>query len=165
MTKQNPPTLYLITGKTGAGKSTISKKMAKETPAFYLSHDELLVLAYREEGLDALGFKECCERMDDLIWKQAKQLFKLHVDVVLEGYGSREMRDQARKDAEEIGFNCQMIWVYCPTEERLRRVKLRNQNLNDEGYHITEEDFYRMESLDDLEADEPVIRIDNSVPT
>ncbi|MFK7805522.1 MAG: AAA family ATPase [Anaerolineae bacterium] len=161
---KSPPKLYLITGHTGAGKSTIAKRMAKELPAFYLSHDELLVLAYGD-NIEKLDFKNCCERLDVLIWKQAKQLFGLNIDIVLEGYGSREMRDGVRTEAAKIGYVVEVIWVECPAEERLRRVHERNKNLNDEGFLITEEDFYRMEALDgDLGEDETFTRIDNSTP-
>lgn len=158
------PTLYLMTGNTGAGKSTVSKQMAIDLPAFYLSHDGLLVLAYGDH-IESLDFKECCARMDNLIWKQAEQMFRLNIDMVIEGYGSREMRDGVRIEAAKIGFDVKLIWVDCPAEERLRRVRMRNKNLNDEGYLITEEDFYRMEALDgDLGEDESFTRVDNSLP-
>ena len=158
----NIPTLYLIAGHTGAGKSTISKKMAKELLAFYLSHDELLAIAYGDL-IGQLDFRECCDRMDKLIWRQANQLFDLKIDLILEGFGTREMREGVKQEAEKIGFHYQLIWVDCPVDERLRRVRERNQNLNDEGYFISDEDFYRMEKANEnLTADENAQIIDNS---
>ncbi len=157
------PTLYLMTGRTGAGKSTISKKMAGELPALHLSHDELLAMAYGDD-IGRLDFADCCRRMDELIWRQAQRLHALGIDVVLEGYGSRAMRDGARLQATRIGFVFQMIWVDCPAQERLRRVRLRNQSLNDEGSFITDDDFHRMEALDGLQADETATIVDNSTP-
>ncbi len=158
------PTLTLITGHTGAGKSTIAKKMAANLPAFYLSHDELLVKAYGN-NIETLDFADCCKRMDTLIWTQAKQLHSLGIDLVLEGFGTKPMRDGVRKEAARIGYQFKLVWVECPAEIRLKRVLQRNQNLNDEGYLFTEEEFWRIEQMnEDLDPAEIAEIVDNSTP-
>jgi predicted kinase len=112
--------------------------------------------------LEKLDFKRCCAQMDALIWKQAKRLYELNIDVVLEGYGTRAMRDRVKVEAAQIGFQYQVIWVECPAEERLSRVRLRNQSLTDEGFFISDTEFYEMEALNEnLGEDEPATRIDN----
>ena len=162
MNNHNHPTLYLITGHTGAGKSTFAKKRAADLPAFYLSHDELLVKAYGD-NIGHLDFQDCCQRMDQLIWKQAQQLFDLNIDLVLEGYGTRAMRDDVRRVAEKIGYDFKLIWVDCPAEIRLERVRQRNQHLNGEGYAFTDDEFWEGEQADEgLGSDEVVEWIDNS---
>ena len=161
-TNLHGPTLYLITGHTGAGKSTVAKKMAAEMPAFYLSHDELLVKAYGD-NIDQLDFGDCCERMDQLIWKQAQQIFDLGINLVLEGYGTKEMRDGVRNEAETIGFDYRLVWIDCPADIRLERVRQRNESLNDEGFFISDEDFFRMEEANEtIEAAEHAIVIPNA---
>lgn len=151
-----------MSGHTGAGKSSIAKRMAADLPAFYLSHDELLVKAYGD-NIGKLDFRDCCERMDRLIWKQAKQLFDLGIDLVLEGFGTKEMRDGVRREAAEIGYVCQMIWVECPADIRLKRVRQRNNNLNDEGYAFSDEEFWEVEQAnEDLDPAEFAQVIDNS---
>ncbi len=160
----NKPILYLIVGHTGAGKSTIAKKLAAELPAFYISHDELLVTAYGD-NIEQLDFRDCCERMDSLIWKQAKQLFNLKLDLVLEGFGTKKMRDGVQTEAEKIGYQFKMIWVDCPADIRLQRVLRRNGNLNGEGYFFTEKEFWEIEQAnEDLAPDEIADHIDNSAP-
>ncbi|MEM8860338.1 MAG: ATP-binding protein [Chloroflexota bacterium] len=155
-------TLYLITGHTGAGKSTIAKKMAADLPAFYLSHDELLVKAYGD-NIGHLDFQVCCKRMDQVIWKQAQQLFDLEIDLVLEGYGTRAMRDDVREQAQKIGYTFRLIWIECPADIRFERVRQRNKNLNDEGYAFTDEEFWEAEqSSEGLDPDEIADWIDNS---
>lgn len=158
------PTLYLIVGHTGAGKSTIAKKMAADLPAFYLSHDELLVKAYGDH-INQLDFQDCCKRMNDLIFKQAQRLFDLNVDLVLEGYGTKAMRDSVRQEAAKIGYVFRLIWIECPAELRLERVRQRNKNLNGEGYAFTDEEFWEVEKAnEDLDPAEIADYIDNSAP-
>ena len=162
METERKPKLYLITGHTGAGKSTICKKMRDSLPAFYLSHDQLLVQAYGNL-IDTLDFKWCCDQMDGLIWQQAKQLKVFNVDIVLEGYGVRSLRDGVKTSAEQLGYDYELIWVSCPVDERWRRVQHRNEDLKGEGYFTDEADFYRMEEAnEELYEDEVATYIDNS---
>ena len=154
--------IYLICGGTGAGKTTIAKKMEVDLPAYRISHDEMLLSAYGEK-IEKDKFRECCERINRIVWMQVERLSKLGVDIVLEGWGSLSLRDQAREEIERIGIDHEFIYVDCPQEVRFQRVKKRNQKLNGEGYFISEEDFRRMEGTGGKSVrDEKFTRIDNS---
>jgi len=161
MPSQN--TVYIICGRTGAGKTTLSKKIASELRAFRISHDEWLLTAFGSD-IQQADFKTCCERINELIWRQVEQAITCGIDVILEGWGGRELRDQARQVLTQRNIHHQFITIECPKEVRLERVMRRNKSLNDEGFHITEEDFQRMEELEEgFGADEQCIVLHNSV--
>lgn len=156
------PKIHIISGRTGAGKTTVAKLMARDLSAFRISHDELLISLYGDE-FDANAFQECCQRINVVVWKQVAQLSALGVDVVLEGWGSRLLRDQAREELDRLGVRYEFYFVDCPREIRLERVRKRNQRTNGEGMEISYEEFERMECIkEEFDPDEECIMIDNA---
>ena len=128
--------IHAFTGGTGAGKTTISKQFSKKIGAYRISHDELLSLVYDQDQLVRDHLK-CCKRANNLAWKIVEQVTSLGVDVVMEGWGSRELRDQIRKNADEFYL------VSCPQEERLKRIRKRNKQTSEDAPYISDEDFYK----------------------
>lgn len=162
MSKTRTTNVYLISGRTGAGKTTIAKQLASELNAFRISHDEWLCKTYGNLT-EQIDFKACCENVNQLIWSNIEQLSKCGVDVILEGWGTRELRDQARETLDSIGVSYQFIYIDCPREMRWERVKSRNESLTKEGVYIDEENFNRMETLrEEFDSDEKHIVIQNS---
>ncbi|MGJ8657905.1 MAG: AAA family ATPase [Akkermansiaceae bacterium] len=158
----NPSKIHLISGRTGAGKTTIAKQMESDFPAFRVSHDELLVSLYGDE-IGAGEFQACCRKINDVVWRQVAQLSALEVDVVIEGWGTRSLRDQARKELDRLNVSYEFYFVDCPRNIRLERVRKRNQNTNGEGMEISDEEFERMERIkEEFDQDEEFILIDNT---
>ena len=147
--------IHAFTGGTGAGKTTISKQFPKEIGAYRISHDELLSLVYDQDQLVRDHLK-CCKRANNLAWKIVEQVTSLGVDVVMEGWGSRELRDQIRKNADEFYL------VSYPQEERLKRIRKRNKQTSEDTPYISDEDFYRIEKIEnDFGDEETYTVIDN----
>ena len=145
---------YLISGRTGAGKTTISKRLAEELPALRISHDELLVRLYGSQ-LSGEEFRLACERVNALIFSQIEALSRLNDSVVLEGFGSRAVRNRARQELRKIGVAFEFIYVDCPREVRWQRVQERNKKLQGEGFFISHENFLEMEQLkEEFDQDE-----------
>lgn len=142
------PRVFMICGKIGAGKTTAAKLMAEQLPAFRISHDEMLVQAYGTE-LPVADFPLCCKRINCMAWESVEKLVSLGVSVVMEGWGSRELRDSARSETKRIGVRCEFVCVTSSCEERRRRVRNRNHDLKGEGYHISDVEFDRMNGLDE----------------
>lgn len=158
------PKIFAISGGTAAGKTTFSRQLARELKAFRISHDQLLSLAYDEKTL-AESHDACCGNANRLAWKLVEQLASLGIDVVLEGWGTRTLRDQIRQKATDLGMNCEFYFVSCPKSERLYRLKLRNETPAGDAPQISEEDFFRLEKLgEEFDDDETAIPIDNSLP-
>ena len=159
---KNRSKVYLVSGRTGAGKTTIAKRLEKENSAFRISHDEWLRVAYGEK-IEKDRFRECCERLSRLVWQQVERLADVGIDVILEGWGTRKLRDEARRELKRIGVNYQFLFVECPRDMRSQRIRERNRNLGVDGFYISEEDFDRMENLkEEFDEDEEVTLIDNS---
>jgi len=155
------PTIHAFNGRTGAGKSTVSKKFAKELGVFRISHDELLGIIYDREHLER-EHASCCDRANRLAWKIIEQIASLGSDVVIEGWGSRKLRDQVRELAKEMNLEVKFYFVSCSQDERLNRVRKRNTQSNEDAPFITDEAFFRMESTgEDFEDDEPFTEISN----
>ena len=153
--------VYLISGRTGAGKTTIAKQMQSDLKAFRVSHDELLVTVYGGQINDS-DFKVYCERINQLVWLMVEQAFLCGIDVILEGWGTRDLRDQARSRLTRLGAEHEFIYIECDRDTRFRRVMRRNVALANEGFHISEEHFHRMEELrEEFDADEQCTVINN----
>jgi len=153
---------FLISGRTGAGKSTLAKQLTNELSAFRISHDEWLAVLYGPQA-DLDKFRDSCERVNRLIWLQVASLSKIGVPVVIEGFGSRALRDAARVELQQLGIDYEFLYVDCPRELRWQRVQRRNENLNEEGFFISLEDFQRMEAIkEEFDPDEQVRIVDNS---
>lgn len=154
----------MVNGKIGAGKTTVSKLIASKLPAFRISHDEMLVAAYGPE-MPTKNFQLRCERMNDLAWEIAAKMTKLGVSVVMEGWGSGALRNQARRELNRIGVAYEFIYVTCPPEQRRQRVLKRNHNLQGENYRTDEAEFDRMNALDEeIREDERFIFCANETP-
>ena len=153
--------VYLISGRTGAGKTTIAKQMQLDLKALRVSHDELLRTVYGDQ-INESDFKVYCERINSLVWKHVEQALLCEVDVILEGWGTRDLRDQARTQLNRLGANYEFIYVECARDIRFQRVMRRNEVLSNEGFHISEEDFDRMEELrEEFDGDEQCTVIKN----
>lgn len=158
------PKLHAFNGETGAGKTTHSRKLARDLNAFRLSHDELLTHLFDAATLQA-DHARCCERANQLAWKLIGDISALGVDIVIEGWGSRKLRDQVRTRARALDLEVSFYDVRCPPEERLRRIHRRNQNPTADAPFISDAAFHRMEALDEaFEADETFTVIDNAAP-
>lgn len=158
------PKVLMISGKIGAGKTTVAKLIAQKLPAFRISHDEMLVRAYGTK-LPTQDFRLCCERINAMAWETVGKLVALKLSVVMEGWGSPALRADARKEMEHIGVPHHFIYVSCSRNERRRRVRERNNELKGEGYHISDADFDRMDATDEeFSENEGFILCANEIP-
>lgn len=150
--------IHAFNGRTGAGKTTISTRFAKEIGAFRISHDELLSVAYDQEQL-AKEHSKCCERANNLAWRIIERVTTLGIDVVLEGWGTRDLRDQIRKKAEELNLDLEFYFVSCPQEERLKRIRRRNERVDEDAPYISHEDFFRIEAIDEEIGEDEIFTV------
>lgn len=69
----NQPTIYLMYGFLGFGKTTLAKKLEKELPAMRLTHDEIMLQRY---GRNPDNFEERYKKVDKFIRNEAKKSHK-----------------------------------------------------------------------------------------
>ena len=133
------PTVYLICGFIGAGKSTFSKKLEEKTGAVRVTKDEWSVrLIGNNPTID--GYAEWDSKITGLSRDVAFYLAEKGIDIILdEGFWERKTRDQMRKRAEAIGVKSVMYDLDTPIEQIRERVLGRNNNLTKESFEISRE--------------------------
>jgi predicted kinase len=123
------PTLHLIVGLPGAGKTTYAKRLEQEIHALRFSPDEWIHPLYGAdiagEALDAVRYP-----VEGVCWKVGSDALKLGVDVILDfGFWAKEERDDYRARAAALGVETQIHYLPATKEELKERIELRNLNL------------------------------------
>jgi predicted kinase len=154
-----PPTLYLICGLPGAGKTTLAKQIEVEQNALRLTPDDWLCRLF---GNDRNVSDTYHDTIEILLWETAERALQLGVNVVLDyGFWTKEERASFRKQAESIGARVKLISLEVPREELWRRLQHRNQNLPPNTYVAEEwelDEWFAVfeppisEELDDIEG-------------
>jgi predicted kinase len=133
------PTLFLLCGLPGAGKTTLAKQLEQERPALRLSPDEwiaeIIADASDQEELDRLRTP-----VEAVQWEVAKKLLTLGVDVILEwGFWSREERQRYRSHGEALGARVETVFLEVSREELWTRLSKRNADLPSGAFVVTED--------------------------
>ena len=155
------PTVYIICGFIGAGKTTFSKKLAQETGAMHITKDEWMVKIFGNRAPTMEDFSTWDENVSALARDFAFKLVECGIDVILdEGYWTRLHRDEIKKRVEKAGAREVMYYVSTPLEEMKKRVINRSKNPGKESFEISEEMFDRyVKSWQPPEEDEEFILV------
>jgi predicted kinase len=120
------PTLRLIHGYLGVGKTTFARRLERELPAIRFTHDEWMSRLYGTDPPEAM-FSDYYKRVAGLIGTLWPRCIALGLDVVLDaGFWSRAERDEMREAASVHGAACILYAVVCPEDEAWRRIEKRN---------------------------------------
>ncbi|MFT3867010.1 MAG: AAA family ATPase [Nibricoccus sp.] len=154
------PTLHLIHGIPGSGKTTFARKLEQDLHAVRFSPDEWMVTLHGTNPPEPL-FREQHERIMELIWEHVERVLKAGCDVVLDGgFWSRASRDDARRRSEKLGVACKFYALRCSVEEARRRVSARTKAMPPGTLEITEPTFdFLLGKLESLGADEECIEV------
>ena len=128
------PTIYLMCGFLGAGKTTYSKKLAQETGAIHLNPDEVCMLRYTSEEYET-NWDFCFAQTVDYLWQEIATYIKRNKDVIFDmGFWTKSSRQQAINKIKQMGGNPIIYYIYAPDsvlKQRLtkRTGKIAEQNL------------------------------------
>jgi predicted kinase len=127
------PTLLLICGLPGAGKTTLAKRLEQERPALRLTPDEWMA------ALQIDLFDESTRNaVEGLQWQIAARTLALGADVILDwGFWSRVERDDYRGRATRLGARAELHYVGLSLEALWERVDARNRERPADTAHIT----------------------------
>ena len=110
------PTVHLLCGRIGSGKTTFAKRLERETAAVRLTHDEWIVRLYGPNPPEK-HYREYFVRVENQIWELAEAIVRAGADVILDfGFWSRESRDAARDRTHDAGAVARFYSMSCPRQ-------------------------------------------------
>ena len=122
--------VILITGGTGAGKTTYALKLAEDIGAVRFSIDDWMTGLFWMDAPNPPSFDWAMERIgraEAIIRLTAEQTLSRNVPVILDlGFTKAEHRIAFAEWARSLGHEPVLHWVDVPTETRWMRVQGRN---------------------------------------
>lgn len=122
--------VHLVTGSTGAGKTTYSLELAARDSALRLSIDEWMTALFEPDHPKPLQFEWMMERMNRCeaqMWAVALQMSALGTPIVVDcGLTSQAHRARWAMLAADAGLSVQLHHLDVDADERWRRVQSRN---------------------------------------
>jgi predicted kinase len=143
------PTVHLICGSTGAGKTTYATAIAARIGAVRLSIDEWMTTLFVADRPDppsvewALERLERCERQ---MWMIAQQLIERDNDVVFDvGLSTRDQRERMRMLVAQTRAESKLHYLDVSPETRRSRVLARGAQTRGQSFAIDAAMFDAME--------------------
>lgn len=152
--------LILVSGPTGAGKTTYSIALAQEAKAIRFSIDPWMQTLFAKDmtSLDYDWMMERVQRCYEQIWNVSEQILKIDGNVVLDlGFTTKEQRSVFVDRGTELNIKSEIHYLNVESEIRRQRVKKRNQEKDPSVYafEVTETMFNFMETMYEVpDADE-----------
>lgn len=135
------PTLHLICGLPGSGKTTLARRLEREHLALRLTPDEWIARLLSEPW-DRTELDRLRDPTEAIQWEVAARVLTLGVDVILDwGLWARSERDELRARARALGARVRIHFCDVPLEELQARLADRNQALQPGEFRIEEEDL------------------------
>ena len=161
---RNVPKVYLITGGTGAGKTTYALKLAAETGSIRFSIDGWMTTLFWMDSPDPISFDWAMERIgraEAQMWETAQQILARGVSVILDLGFTKAVHRQKFYDLSKIaGYDASLHWVDISPEERWRRVQSRNTEKGETfAMEVPRDMFDFMENEWEAPEGEPHIKV------
>ncbi len=129
------PTLILLCGLPGAGKTTLAKQLAEERSAIRFCPDEWLI----ELGIDPFN-NEARDRLEKQLWKFSQELLRMGQGVILEnGFWSRKERDDKRLWARAHNRAVELHYLDLPINVLWQRLDARNKQNSESIVRLSRE--------------------------
>ena len=127
---RNVPKVYLITGGTGAGKTSYALKLAAEIGGIRFSIDDWMTTLFWMDSPDPINFVWAMERINRAeaqMWEVAGQILEQGLPVILDlGFTKAVHRQKFYDFAKEANVEVALYWLDISPEERWHRVQSRN---------------------------------------
>ena len=149
---ERKPSLTLMVGLPGAGKTTRAKELERETGAIRFTPDEWHLFLFGDDFHDPREHAlhdQRHDRVEELQWRLGKRLLAQGVSVILDfGFWAKEQREEKYREAQALGVEFSLCYVHAPLEELCRRLEARVQaGQKDVFQTITREDMEQWAAL------------------
>lgn len=135
-------TLIFFCGKMGAGKTTLSAKIAQEREAILISEDAWLAALYPGEIEDFNDYLHYSSRLKPLLSEHVTQILMAGTSVVLDMPGNTcKQRAWFRKIYVEQGIPHELYYLTIDDEGCLKQLKERQDQQPERAHFDTEEVF------------------------
>lgn len=156
--KQSQPVCYLICGFLGAGKTTYAQKLAQESGHIHLNPDEWCMKLFSKSEYEQ-NWNECFSKTIDLLWEKASEYAKQGISVIFDmGFWTRKSRQDAIKQAAQLGFLPVIHYVYAPDEILKERISKRIGTIASYNFQHFDE---LKEQFEEPKYPEQIIKIKN----
>jgi predicted kinase len=160
------PTVHLVEGPVGAGKSTYSSTLAVQTGGVHVALDEWFAALFSPDrpADDVVPWYILRkERLHSLIWSHSRRILASGIDVILElGLIQRHGRVAFGRQIQDEGFPLVVHVLDAPIEVRRERVRRRNAEKGSTFAMVVPDHIFEMASKlweppDDVESSEYTI--------
>lgn len=122
------PTLYLMVGLPGAGKTTRAREIEADHAALRLTPDEWILALYGAD-LDRPQRDAVRDPVEALQWRVAERALALGCNVVLDwGFWSRAERAEYRARAAALGADARVVFLDAPLDALWARIVRRAES-------------------------------------
>ncbi len=146
------PSVYLICGFLGVGKTTFSRELADRDSAIRFSLDEIYLELFADGPTHELDLVKM-NRVSAVVEKLWTSAVGAGASVVLDlGFWSKMDRDRTRALASSLGAPTRLYWLLCPDDIALQRCI--NRNGSPGSFLVSPEGFGEMKSRFEPPGDE-----------
>jgi predicted kinase len=143
------PTLFLMVGLPGAGKTVRARELAAERGALVLTPDAWMIALFGQSQPDGKR-----DLLEGRLIALAIEVLRLRLSVVLDfGLWGRDERSALRWIAASAGASCQVIYLPVDREVQLSRVQGRWERTPEQTFSMTEAELEAWRSQFDVPDD------------
>jgi len=148
------PTLYLLCGLPGSGKTTRAKELETAGAGILLNADAWVSHLYADDA-EAAARDQRKGLVEQVQWELAERLLIGGMSVILDwGVWMRTERDHYRQRASDLGANVQIVLVDAPIETLHERIAQRNRDLPHGTFRISAEELDEWAAIFEPPTDE-----------
>ena len=152
------PICYLICGFLGAGKTTYSQKLSKETGAIHLNPDEWCMKLFSKKEYEQ-NWNKCFSETIEYLWKKAEEYAKNGKSIIFDmGFWTKQSRQEATEKSIKLGFSPLVYYVYAPDDILKQRISKRSGTIAD--YNLQHFDELKQQ-FEEPSTDEEYVLIKN----
>ncbi len=127
------PSIHLMHGFIGFGKTTLAKRLERELPAVRFTHDELMIKTYGRNPEDFS--QERFQIIDTIIKEKTIEEIKKGNNVILDyGFWEKETRKKYYEWAKKLTSDVVFYAVQCDIKIAKERALKRTKNKKEEFY-------------------------------